>query len=279
MIHLLAVSLLWAFSFGLMPRVSPLGAAFVASVRAILSLALFLPFLRLKGLPFWKGVALTAVGALQFGLMYVFYTASFRWLRASEVALFTILTPLLVALAEDALNLRISWKVLGVAALTVGGTAICMGARLFQVPVLKGLLLVQASNGCFALGQVLYRRAARGMGRPDHQVMGLLYAGAAVITLALALPRVEPAVLAHVTGSQVLVLAYLGLVASGLGFFLFNSGARRVSVGTLAVFNNAKVPLGILVSGLVFGDPLNLTRLATGGGIVALALILAPRRD
>lgn len=279
MVHLLAVSLLWAFSFGLVARVSPLGAAFVAAARSLLALGLFLPFLRLKGLPFLKGTALAAVGAVQFGLMYVLYTASFRWLHPSEVVLFTILTPLLVALAEDALALRVAWRVLGVALLAVAGTAWCMGARLHQLPVLKGFLLVQASNGCFALGQVVYRRVAKGIGRPDHRVMGLLYAGAAAVTLPMALPRVQWAQLAHMTPSQALVLLYLGLAASGLGFFLFNAGARRVTVGTLAVFNNAKVPLGILVSGLVFGERLDVPRLAVGGGIIALALVLAPGRD
>jgi drug/metabolite transporter (DMT)-like permease len=279
MLQLLAVSLLWAFSFGLVARVSPLGAALVASVRALLALALFLPFLRLKGLPVRKGLALGAVGALQFGLMYVFYTASFHWLHAGEVALLTLLTPLLVALAEDALALSVAWRALGVAVLAVAGTAVCLGARITQAPVLKGFLLVQAANACFALGQVAYRRVARGMGRPDHQVMGLLYGGAALVTLAAALPGLEFARLGQITGSQALVLAYLGLAASGLGFFLFNAGARRVSVGTLAVFNNAKVPLGVLVSGVVFGERLDLPRLLLGGGIIALALVLAPRKD
>lgn len=277
MLYLLAVSLLWALSFGLMPRVSPLGAAFVAAVRSLLALALFLPLVRVKGLAGRDALALGAVGALQFGLMYVFYTASFRWLHGSEVALFTIFTPILVALADDAFSRRVSWKVLGVAALAVAGTAICVGARVRQAGLLQGFLLVQASNGCFALGQVLYRRLGRRLGRPDHQLMGLLYAGAALVTLAMAAPALASTRSLHLAAAQVLVLAYLGLVASGVGFFLFNAGARRVDVGTLAVFNNAKVPLAILASALVFGEQVAWLRLAAGGGVLALALALNPK--
>jgi len=270
MSFLLAVSLLWALSFGLMPRVSPLGAPFVAAVRSLLALALFLPMLRLKGLARRDGLALAGIGALQLGLMYVLYTASFRWLRPSEVALFTIFTPILVALAEDLLAWRMDWRVLGVATLAVLGTGLALGARVRQQELQWGFLLVMASNACFAWGQILYRRLARRLGRPDHHLMGLLYAGAALITLALA----GPSHLAHPSGSQWLVLAYLGLVASGLGFFLFNAGARRVDVGTLAVFNNAKVPLAILASALVFGEHVAVLRLLAGGGLIAMALAI-----
>ncbi len=73
---------------------------------------------------------------------------------------------------------------------------------------------------------------------------------------------------------QVLVLLYLGLLASGVGFFLWNVGATRVSSGVLAVFNNAKIPLAVVVSLLVFHEQTDLVRLAIGGGIMLLALYL-----
>jgi drug/metabolite transporter (DMT)-like permease len=66
----------------------------------------------------------------------------------------------------------------------------------------------------------------------------------------------------------VAVLAYLGLVASGLGFFLFNAGARRASIGALAIFNNVKIPLAILASALVFREEVDWPRLALGGAII-----------
>jgi drug/metabolite transporter (DMT)-like permease len=68
------------------------------------------------------------------------------------------------------------------------------------------------------------------------------------------------------------VLLYLGAVASGLGFFLFNAGARRTDIGTLAIFNNAKIPLAILASALVFHEHVDWLRLAAGGVVIALAL-------
>jgi len=76
-----------------------------------------------------------------------------------------------------------------------------------------------------------------------------------------------------------LVLLYLGLLASGVGFFLWNVGATRVEAGILAVFNNVKIPLAVLVSLLFFREHADWLRLLCGGGIIALALWLNCRRD
>lgn len=69
-------------------------------------------------------------------------------------------------------------------------------------------------------------------------------------------------------------LVYLGVIASGVCFFLWNYEARRVNTGALAIFNNLKVPLAVTVSLLVFHESTDIPRLVTGGGIVLIVLIL-----
>lgn len=272
MIHLLIVSVLWALSFGLTAQVSDLGAPFVTLVRTVLATLVFLPFLNLQGLSRRSRLVFAGIGALQFGLMYLLYIASFRWLRPSEVALFTIFTPLFVTLISDLFERRMSWLFLVTASLAVVGTGICVWTDLGRGGLLRGFLLMQGANLCFALGQVLYRRQAPASGRADRELMGLLYLGAAVVAVSLAAPAIPWAKVMVLRPSQMLVLLYLGLVASGLGFFLFNAGARRTDIGTLAIFNNAKIPLAILASGLVFREAVDWPRLAAGGAVMAAAL-------
>lgn len=272
MIHLLIVSVLWALSFGLTAQVSDLGAPFVTLVRTVLAALVFLPFLNLQGLSRRSRLVFAGIGALQFGLMYLLYIASFRWLRPSEVALFTIFTPLFVTLISDLFERRMSWLFLVTASLAVVGTGICVWTDLGRGGLLRGFLLMQGANLCFALGQVLYRRQAPASGRADRELMGLLYLGAAVVAVSLAAPAIPWAKVMVLRPSQMLVLLYLGLVASGLGFFLFNAGARRTDIGTLAIFNNAKIPLAILASGLVFREAVDWPRLAAGGAVMAAAL-------
>lgn len=269
---LIIVSLLWALSFGLTAQVSDLGAAFVTAARTLLAALVFLPFLDVRGLSRRQVLAFAGIGALQFGLMYLLYIASFHWLQSSEVALFTIFTPLFVTLVSDLMDGRMSWLFLATASLAVVGTGICVWSGLGRKGILFGFLLMQAANLCFALGQVLYRRLAPKSGKRDRDLMGLLYLGASLVAVAMAAPSIPWAKLAAMGPRQWVVLVYLGAVASGLGFFLFNAGARRTDVGTLAIFNNMKIPLAILASGLVFREAVDWPRLAAGGAVIACAL-------
>ncbi|WP_243383019.1 EamA family transporter [Geothrix alkalitolerans] len=269
---LMTVSILWALSFGLTAQVSELGAPFVTAMRTLLAALVFLPFLDSRGLTRWQVLAFAGIGALQFGLMYLLYIASFHWLRSSEVALFTIFTPLFVTLVSDLLDGRMSWMFLLTAALAVLGTGICVWSGLGRRGILLGFLLMQAANLCFALGQVLYRRLAPASGKRDRDLMGLLYLGASVVAVAMAAPSIPWVRISAMDLRQWAVLVYLGAVASGLGFFLFNAGARRTDIGTLAIFNNMKIPLAILASGLVFREAVDWPRLAAGGAVIACAL-------
>lgn len=70
-------------------------------------------------------------------------------------------------------------------------------------------------------------------------------------------------------------MIWLGVVASGLGFLIWNLGALRVSTSTLAVANNLKLPIAIIISLVIFGESANLGLLAAGLAILLLALRLA----
>lgn len=45
------------------------------------------------------------------------------------------------------------------------------------------------------------------------------------------------------------ILVFLGVVASGIGYFMWNYGATQVDAGTLGIMNNMHVPAGLLVNG------------------------------
>ena len=70
-------------------------------------------------------------------------------------------------------------------------------------------------------------------------------AGAVVVTLTATALTFDPGTF-QITPTQALVLVYLGVVAAGLGFLLWNQGATKVSDGTLAVMNNGYMPIAVL---------------------------------
>jgi drug/metabolite transporter (DMT)-like permease len=275
---LLATSLIWAFSFGLVKRqLAGVDPAFVAFARLGLALLLFLPWWRPRRVPAAAARRLLAIGAVQFGLMYVFYIGSFRFLAAHQVALFTVFTPLVVTAADDLCERRFRPLHFWTALLAVSGTALIVYQGWGSAGLLAGFLLVQASNACFAAGQVWYRRLPGAGGWRDRREFAWLYLGGAAAA-ALAWSLQPGAALPRLAAGQAAVLLYLGLLASGIGFFLWNLGAARVSAGTLAVMNNLKVPLAVAVSLLFFGERADLARLALGAAAIALALYLNERR-
>ena len=70
------------------------------------------------------------------------------------------------------------------------------------------------------------------------------------------------------------ILIYLGIVASGLGYFLWNKGATKVNVGALAVMNNVLIPAGIIVNVLIWNKNADIVRLSMGGAIMLAALVI-----
>jgi drug/metabolite transporter (DMT)-like permease len=273
---LIIVSLLWAFSFGLIKRhLGGVDSTFVAAARLGLALVVFLPFLRVRGVTWRTGLGLAGIGAVQFGLMYLAYIESFRYLRAYEAALFTITTPIFVTLFADALERTLRIQALVAAVLAVAGTAFVTVRSSELDLTLTGLALVQGSNAAFAIGQVAYRRLRQHTpALRDRDVFALLYAGAFAVAIVAVSVRGVAVTLAP---EQVWTLLYLGVLASGAGFFLWNVGATRVGSGTLAVMNNAKVPLAVVISLLFFGETAPLPWLAASLATLGVAVWLAER--
>lgn len=277
--YLIAVSLLWAFSPGLTKGLTTgLDSSFVAAARLGLALLVFLPFIRLKGVAARTAAALVGLGALQFGVMYLAYNESFRHLQAHEVALFTLTTPVFVTLLADALDRTFRVRALAAALLAVGGTLVVVFQGQAVRPTLGGLALVQLSNLAFAAGQVGYKRLrARHPALRDRDVFGLLYAGAVALTVPVALLRVDLGGLA-LNPTQAITLVYLGLIASGAGFFLWNVGATRTGTGALAVMNNAKIPLMVACSLIFFGEYADVPRLFISLVLLTTAVWFAEKR-
>jgi drug/metabolite transporter (DMT)-like permease len=274
MVFLLIASLIWAFSFGLIKgTLTGLDSSFVSLVRMGISFILFAPFMRIKNIPPRLILRLAAIGGVQYGLMYLFYIYSYQFLPAYQVALFTVCTPLYVTLIDDAFEKKFNPLFLFTAALAVVGAGLISYREESLRPMLTGFAAIQASNLCFAFGQIYYKRILASKHVPELRFFGVVYGGAFLVTAAFAGATCDFTAI-HLTVRQMITLLYLGGIASGLAFFLWNYGARRTDSGALAVFNNLKIPLAVGVSMIVFGESTDLTRLAIGGGIVVGALIL-----
>ena len=106
---------------------------------------------------------------------------------------------------------------------------------------------------------------------PHRAVFGYFYLGALVVSIIGVIVWADLGRLPS-TPVQWGVLLWLGVVASGLGYFLWNKGATLVDQGALAIMNNALVPAGLLVNLVIWNRDVDLMRLAAGGALIMLAL-------
>jgi carboxylate/amino acid/amine transporter len=274
MLYLSSVTILWAFSFSLIGvyLAGQVDSWFSVLMRVALASLVFIPFLKFRNIPKSLIVKLMVIGGIQLGLMYCFYYQSFLLLSVPEVLLFTVFTPIYVTLIYDLLKGRFSPWYLLTAIIAVSGAVIIKFAGINE-SFLTGFLVVQGANLCFAIGQVGYKvtMEKEQISLPQHTVFGYFYLGALfVAAIAFALfGNVEKL---PTTMIQWGILTYLGLIASGAGYFLWNKGACLVNAGALAVMNNALVPAGLVVNILIWNRDTDILRLLLGGGVILLSL-------
>lgn len=274
MAYLGAVTLLWSFSFSLIGvyLAGQVDSWFSVLMRVALAGLLFIPFLKFRGIPKALIAKLMLIGGIQLGLMYCFYYQSFLLASVPEVLLFTVFTPIYITLIYDLLKGRFSPWYLVTAAIAVAGAAVIKFAGI-NPNFLTGFLVVQGANICFAIGQVGYKVLMEKESHqlPQHTIFGYFYLGALCIALVAFALLGNPEKLPTTT-TQWGILIYLGLVASGLGYFLWNKGACMVNAGALAVMNNALVPAGLVVNIVIWNRDADLLRLLIGGGVIMLSL-------
>ena len=283
MFYLAIVSLVWAFSFGIIgSSLTSLDSFFVATLRLASASLIFLPFLRPSVISSTDSLRLFIYGFIQFGLMYISYIKAYQYLPSHLVALFSIFTPLYVVIINDIRKGQFSSRYLIAALLSVCGAAIIKVQNLPTSDFWLGFALMQIAGVAFAFGQIAYRDwKCSHPSVSDLSIFALLTLGGSLCAGLFSLAFSDRTSL-ELSISQWQSILYLGLVSSGVGFFLWNKGATLTNPGILAAFNNAVVPLAMLFSLFIFGEINQVTkeqiiRLLAGGLFVITAVTFATK--
>jgi drug/metabolite transporter (DMT)-like permease len=277
--RLVAVSIIWAFSFGLIKgKLTGLDSGLVASIRLILCFLCFMPFIFRVSLLKMR-LRLMVLGVVQFGIMYLAYIQSYQYLPGYLVAVFTIFTPFyVIALntvfdksSRDTKKLAMAGAVV---LLSIAGAAVIVFKTPGEDEFLMGFLILQLANIAFAIGQWNYQRWADQGSNAGN--MAWMYLGAALFASLVSFPQLDWVNIV-ISDEQIMVLLYLGVIASGLCFYLWNSGSKQVSPATLAVMNNGYIPVAVIASIVLFSEEADFVRLIVGGGLILLSIVLSYR--
>ena len=275
MYYLIFVTIVWSFSFSFIAVYlsGQVDTWFAVVMRVLLAFITFIPFLRFKNVSVKQMLLLMGVGACQLGIMYFFYYNSFQYISVPEVLLFTISTPIYVTIIYDLLQgHRLRLNYLLTAIIAVIGAAIIRYDHISRDFII-GFLLIQGANIVFALGQVGYKRIMELYPLPQHQAFAWVYLGAIVVAT-IGWLLFGNADKLPTTQLQWGIIIWLGVIASGLCYFLWNLGATKVDSGTLAIMNNLVIPTGILVNVIIWHQSIDWGRFSVGSAVIVFALIL-----
>ena len=214
--------------------------------------------------------------------MYACYMRAFQYLPSHLVAIFSILTPVYVVILHDLRQRTFSSRYLFAALLSVLGAAAIKAKTIPTGDFWIGFGLMQVAGIAFAYGQIAYRDWKQSNPQANDRSVFSLLAMGGTICVGIGGFFLSDWSTLEVKPDQWKAILYLGFVASGIGFFLWNKGASKVNPGTLAAFNNAVVPLAVICSLFIFGESSsvgteNTFRLAIGSIFIGLAVYTGKR--
>ena len=256
--YLVLVSILWSFSFGIIKYgLSEVDPLFISYARSLIALLFFSSISIYQLKRFRWDINLIAIGAIQFGLMYIFYIQSYQYLPAYLIATFTITTPIFVSIADKYFfrKDRTSKNLLAIF-LVLLGSYLMRYNIVNPIDYWSGFILIQCANFLFAWGQVWFKQW--NIKNKDTDIISnfsQLFLGATAVTSLSYFFISDNNV--QLTDINLLALLFLGLCATGIGFLLWNIGATKVSSYRLAVSNNLVIPMAILNSMIFFGESIN----------------------
>ena len=279
MAYLLTTTFIWAFSFSLIGHyLSPIIDSWSLSFfRTLIALLVFIPFIDFK-ISRKHILFMILIGAIQIGIMYLMYLNAFKFTSVSKILLFTITTPLYVTFIADLIEKKFRSFFLMLSIASIVGASFLR----FNSPAqndLIGFFLIQGANFCFALGQVLYKFFEKWTGRVPNGMsdFAYFYIGALIFTTVGFLSSDVKTPLPNDIATWLLIV-WMGVGASGLGFYFWDKGSLFVSSGTLAVMNNLVIPLGLMVEILFFGQALNSETYLIGTLIIVVSILVSLRK-
>ena len=282
-LSVIAVVVLWAGSFSVIKALLDHGIA--AIDVAILRYAIAVPgfafiLWRARGLPgLTRGdaVRVAAAGFLVVLGYHLFLNIGTQHTTSGVAALVVALAPGITVVLAAAVGLErirprhvvgLSLAFVGVAVVVAFGSG-----QSLSFESARGPLIVLGAPISFALYNVLLKPL---LGRYD--LLALTAATSLIGTIGL-LPLIRPStvdVLVDASPQDAALLLYLGVLATLLGYILWNHGLRGLGPTRAVTYAYAIPPLAVVIGAIVLDEPITVW-IVLGGALVVGGIVLAQR--
>jgi drug/metabolite transporter (DMT)-like permease len=266
-------AVLWASSsIGAKLAVAELAIAEVVSGRFLVAVAVLWAIVLLTRTP----VRLAEIkrplmmGVLDPGLVSLLMVWGLYHTSAVNAGMFWALMPLLMPIAGRlVLKEPINPGVVAGALFAVSGAILLVTANQASGEGdLFGDMLAVCAVLCAVCNALLARRVAQTQGRP--MVTTALQMTMALVVGTIALVILEPPgeTIARVTNGPIMLMLYLGMIATAGPFFLLNYALRHLPVGRVALFSSLVGPLTVPMAVVFLGETIQ------GLEIAAIAMVM-----
>lgn len=218
--------------------------------------------------------AIAGLSAIGVAIYYLSFNTAMSMISASQSALVQSCIPAMTALAGIAMlrERATRARVLGISLSIAGVLIVFSGATLTDASAssIRGNLLMLVSVISWGIYTALAKRVA------DHDpvvVTTLTIGGGACMLLPFAMIEMRGQPWPTISPSAWVGVIYLGAIASGAAFLVYNYALRYMDVGQAGVFANLIPIVGVLSGVLVLHDPLS-ARAMLGAGIVMLGVAI-----
>jgi drug/metabolite transporter (DMT)-like permease len=220
------------------------------------------------------------IGVFEFALTYLLYTAALSFLPSGVIGALTLLTPIYIFIGSWLVGLEEAKpRALLAVCVSILGAYLCIPFGVWSESLsggLWGVILINISNACFALGNIIINKLSiQYRWDDDHTYRGLLIGG----LIAFICMLIDPASrhLPDLSFQAWLLPLYLGVVATGIGFFLWNKGVNDASANMAGVMGNLKAPFAIMWGSVLLSEPMNWSTWV-GVFLLLTAIYLLPKR-
>ncbi len=259
-------------TIGIFVKYIPLSSAAIAMTRgAIGVIFLALVMLLTKKKPQWEAIRqnllLLILSGAAIGFNWIALFESYKYTTVATATACYYLAPLFLLLASPLLGEKLTFKKLACIAVALGGMLLVSGIGDGQHPGswdLTGVLLATGAAALYATVMFLNKKLSP-IGAYDKTILQLAAAAAVIVPY---LFFSDGWAVPHMTGSQWMLLALVGVVHTGIAYALYFDSLKQLPAQTVALFSYLDPVIAILLSALLLKEPMTLT------GILGTVLIL-----
>ena len=247
-------------TIGIFVRYIPLPASVIAFCRAVLGLIFLLAVILLSGKKPGKAaikanLPILIISGIAMGFNWILLFESYRYTTVATATVCYYLAPLLLLLASPLLGEKLTFQKLLCVGVALVGLVCISGVAEGSLPQKNELIGIGFGLGAAVLyASVMFlNKKLSPMGAYDKTVLQL--ASAAVVILPYLL-LTEDLQSLSLTGLQVVLLLVVGILHTGIAYWLYFGSMEKLSAKTISVLCYLDPVIAVLLSALLLKEPM-----------------------